>query len=157
MVLQKETHLMGLQMTTKGMDAEELLQLYAFLAAIADPVRKLSSVYTRIQSGAAASDRIFSYLDRQPRVQPNSSGRRLIRHHSSIEFRDVCFSYDPGMPILTNVHLKVRFGETVALVGLLRVKANVRVPRITELPIAFTVIVAVVTPGLKVSVPLAAW
>jgi ATP-binding cassette subfamily B protein/subfamily B ATP-binding cassette protein MsbA len=117
LVLQKETHLLGLQMTTKGMDAEELLQLYAFLAAIADPVRKLSSVYTRIQSGAAASDRIFNYLDRQPRVQPNSAGRRLLRHHAGIEFRDVCFSYEPGLPILTNVHLKIRYGETVALVG----------------------------------------
>jgi len=117
LVLQKQTHLLGLQMTSKGMDADELLQLYAFLAAIADPVRKLSSVYTRIQSGAAASDRIFSYLDRQPRVLANSTGRRLSRHQLGIEFRDVCFSYEPGMPILTNVHLKVRFGETVALVG----------------------------------------
>jgi ATP-binding cassette subfamily B protein/subfamily B ATP-binding cassette protein MsbA len=117
LVLQKERYLLGMQMTSKGMDAEELLQLYAFLAAIADPVRKLSSVYTRIQSGAAASDRIFNYLDRQPRVLPNSTGRRLARHQSTIEFRDVCFSYEPGIPILTNVHLKVRFGETVAMVG----------------------------------------
>ena len=56
-------------------------------------------------------------MDRQPRVLPNSTGRRLNRHHTSIEFRDVCFSYESGIPILTNVHLKVRFGETVALVG----------------------------------------
>lgn len=110
-------YLLGMQMSTSRMDYEELLQLYAFLVAIADPVRKLSSVYTRIQSGAAASDRIFNYLDRQPRVQPNTNGQRLPRHQTSIEFRDICFSYEPGLPILTNVHLKVRFGETVALVG----------------------------------------
>src|SRR5947209_7402053 len=36
---------------------------------------------------------------------------------SAIEFRDVCFSYEPGHPILTNIHLDIRFGETVALVG----------------------------------------
>jgi len=117
LVLNQKPYLFGMQMTSKPMESGELLQLYAFLAAIADPIRKLSSVYTRIQSGAAASDRIFNYLDRQPRVQPNSSGRRLDRHHASIEFRDVCFSYQPGQPILTNVHLKIRFGETVALVG----------------------------------------
>jgi ATP-binding cassette subfamily B protein/subfamily B ATP-binding cassette protein MsbA len=117
LVLQKQTHLLGLQMTTRGMDAEELLQLYAFLAAIADPIRKLSSVFTRIQSGAAAADRIFAFLDRQPRVHSNSNARRLDRHHAAIEFRDVCFSYEPGRPILTDVHLQVRFGETIALVG----------------------------------------
>jgi ATP-binding cassette, subfamily B, bacterial MsbA len=112
----EKPYLFGMKMAN-GMEAAELLQLYAFMAAIADPVRKLSSVYTRIQSGAAASDRIFNYLDRTPKVQPNSNGRRLSRHQASIEFRDICFSYEPGLPILTNVHLKVRFGETIALVG----------------------------------------
>ncbi len=117
LVLKNEHYLFRLQMTNNGMDAEELLQFYAFLAAIADPIRKLSSVYTRIQSGAAAADRIYTFLDRQPRVQRNSNSPRLPRHHSAIEFRDVCFSYEPGRPILTDVHLKIRFGETIALVG----------------------------------------
>src|SRR5436305_13472712 len=95
-------------MTSAPLETEQLLQLYALLAAIADPVRKLSSVYTRIQSGAAASDRIFAFMDRQPKVLPNSSGPRLERHHTDIEFRDVCFSYAPGHSILTGVHLHVR-------------------------------------------------
>src|SRR5207244_10093102 len=71
----------------------------------------------RIQSAAPTTDPTFPSPDFQPRVQPNSNGQRLTRHQSSIEFRDVCFSYEPGRPILTNVHLKVRFGETVAMVG----------------------------------------
>ncbi len=117
LVLSGHTHLFGLQMVQQRLDAESLLQLYALLAAIADPVRKLSSVYTRIQSGAAAADRIFNFIDLRPRVQGNCGNKPLPRHHASIEFREVCFSYDPGRPILTNVHLQVRFGETIALVG----------------------------------------
>ena len=99
------------------MQVETLLQLYTLLAAIADPVRKLSSVYTKLQSGAAAADRIFGSMDQEPRVQRNCDGPHLDRHHSSIEFRDVCFSYDPGRPILTNVQFNIRFGETIAIVG----------------------------------------
>jgi ATP-binding cassette subfamily B protein/subfamily B ATP-binding cassette protein MsbA len=117
LVLTKTTHLFGFRMIAQPMEAETLLQLYAFLAAVADPVRKLSSVYTRIQSGAAASDRIFSFLDRTPKVVGDSDGPILRRHRLSIEFRDVCFSYQPGSPILTNVHFAVQHGETVALVG----------------------------------------
>jgi ATP-binding cassette subfamily B protein/subfamily B ATP-binding cassette protein MsbA len=117
LVLNHETHLFGMRMTEHPLEAESLLQLYALLAAIADPVRKLSSVYTRIQSGAAASDRIFTILDCRPRVRANSAGPRLVRHREGIEFRDVCFSYEPGRPILTNINLGVRHGETVALVG----------------------------------------
>ncbi|HEV3263836.1 MAG TPA: ABC transporter ATP-binding protein [Gemmataceae bacterium] len=117
LVLNRQMQLFGVQVIDRPLEHESLLQLYVLLAAIADPVRKLSSVLTRIQSGAAAADRVFAFLDRQPRVQGNSTGRRLARHASAIEFRDVCFSYEPGRPILTNVHLKVRFGETIAFVG----------------------------------------
>src|SRR5207302_5842028 len=117
LVLDGKMHLFGMRMSDKQLDHEALLLLYGLLASIADPVRKLSSVYTRIQSGAAAADRIFAFIDRQPRVQSNSGNRRLERHHERIDFREVCFSYEAGTPILTNISLGVRFGETVALVG----------------------------------------
>jgi ATP-binding cassette subfamily B protein/subfamily B ATP-binding cassette protein MsbA len=116
-VLENTPYLFGIRMTSEPLQHEGLLQLYALLASIADPVRKLSSVYTRIQSGAAAADRIFHLLDRSPRVTANSSSLQLPKHQSSIEFRDVCFSYEPARPILTNIQLRVRHGETIALVG----------------------------------------
>jgi ATP-binding cassette subfamily B protein/subfamily B ATP-binding cassette protein MsbA len=117
LVLKDATHLFGLRMASQTMSHESLFNLFALLASIADPVRKLSSVYTRIQSGAAAADRIFAFMDRQPRVRGNSNCPRLPPHESTIEFRDVCFSYEPGRPILTNVQLQVHHGETIALVG----------------------------------------
>jgi ABC-type multidrug transport system fused ATPase/permease subunit len=91
--------------------------LYALLAAIADPVRKLSSVFTRIQASFSAADRIFAYIDREPTVRLNPDGPPLPRHGRDIEFRNVCFSYKPSEPILSGVSLTVRHGETVALVG----------------------------------------
>jgi ATP-binding cassette, subfamily B, bacterial MsbA len=117
LVLRKETDLWVFKMCDRPLESETLLQLYVLLAAIADPVRKLSSVYTRLQSGAAAADRIFHLADRQPHVRLNSDGPLLARHHATIEFRDVCFSYDPNKPLLTNIGLTIRHGEVIAIVG----------------------------------------
>ncbi len=117
LVLRDKTELFGITMTSYPMKPESLLNLYILLASIADPIRKLSSVYTRIQSGCAAADRIFYYMDREPKVRTNSGKPLLTRHSEGIEFRDVCFSYEPGRPILTNIHLHVRHGETIAFVG----------------------------------------
>lgn len=117
LVIKKETHLFGIEMIPAPMSGETLLELYAYLAAISDPVRKLSSVFTRIQSGFAASDRVFSFMDREPSIRRNTEGPILLPHHRDIEFRNVCFSYKPTDPILTGVSLSVRHGETVALVG----------------------------------------
>lgn len=117
-VLERPDRLFGfINLSDTPIDMESLLQLYALLAAIADPVRKLSSVYTRIQAGWAASDRIFGFLDREPKILANGGGPCLERLHTSIEFQNVCFSYDPGHPILSGVNLHVKNGEVIALVG----------------------------------------
>jgi ATP-binding cassette, subfamily B, bacterial MsbA len=117
LVLYKGTHIFGLRMTYSPLEMEELIQLYALLLAIADPVRKLSSSYSKVQAGAAAADRIFDFMDRKPYVQSNPFAPRLERHERSIEFREVCFSYNHGTPILSHINLKVEFGQTIALVG----------------------------------------
>lgn len=134
LVLTGSTQVFGVTLTSQPMEPETLLQLYILLAATADPVRKLSSVFTRLQSAAAASERIFECIDKQPKVLPNTAGPRLERptwlpkrgngetaaqppHRPYVEFRDVCFSYEPGQPGLLGVNLVVRAGETIAVVG----------------------------------------
>jgi ATP-binding cassette subfamily B protein/subfamily B ATP-binding cassette protein MsbA len=135
LVLNRQTHVWGVRLAPGPLEPEAMVNLYILLAAIADPVRKLSSVFTRIQSGCAAADRIFAFVDRRPRVRGNSDGPRLVRpavfaesssptvrpsaatRTAYLEFRDVCFSYDPERPILTNINLSFRAGETVAIVG----------------------------------------
>jgi ATP-binding cassette subfamily B protein/subfamily B ATP-binding cassette protein MsbA len=96
-----------------------LLQLYVFLAATADPVRKLSSVYGKLQQAEAASARIFEVYDREPKVEGNTDGPRPTGVHHQIEFRHVCFAYNPAAehPTLDNVSFTVKAGETIAVVG----------------------------------------
>ncbi len=117
LVIEQQTHLFGVKMMEHPMHSETLLQLYVLLAAIADPVRKLSSVFTRIQAGYAAADRIYSYMDSQPKILPNQDGPILQPHSKDIVFANVCFSYSPEKPILKGVSLHVKHGETVAIVG----------------------------------------
>jgi ATP-binding cassette subfamily B protein/subfamily B ATP-binding cassette protein MsbA len=119
LVLEEKTSIFGLKMTDQPMSFESLLQLYVFLAAIADPVRRLSSVYTKVQSGAAAADRVFALFDRAPRITPNADGPPVPKHAKTVEFRNVCFSYVAGQEpgTLNNIDLRVEAGETIAVVG----------------------------------------
>ncbi len=116
-VLEKPMFIGPFQIADQPLESETLLQLYALLAAAADPVRRLSNVYTRIQSGFAAADRIFAFMDREAKIQPNSDAPALERHHKDIEFRNVCFSYTPGQVLLEGIDLQINQGEIVAFVG----------------------------------------
>ncbi len=119
LVVTGHTHIFGLKMTSQPLGFEALLQLYAFLAAIADPVRKLSSVYTKLQSGGAASNRVFDLYDTKPEIKPNPEGVRILGVEHAIEFKNVCFQYhaDAETPTLDLVNLTVEAGETIAIVG----------------------------------------
>jgi ATP-binding cassette subfamily B protein/subfamily B ATP-binding cassette protein MsbA len=117
LVISGQKRVLGIQLTSTPLELSALLTLYAQLVGMADPIRKLSSVYTKLQSSAAACDRVFAAMDRIPQVQPNPDGPRLDRHCKEIEFQKVCFSYTPDRPVLSNVNLRVRAGETIAIVG----------------------------------------
>ncbi|HMB05223.1 MAG TPA: ABC transporter ATP-binding protein [Isosphaeraceae bacterium] len=106
-----------LQLASQRMAIEDLLYLYATLAGISDPVRKLANVHSRIQRAAAAADRICALMDRRPAVADKPGSIRLPRHRARIEFDEVGFSYNDREPVIHGLSLAVRHGETIALVG----------------------------------------
>ena len=117
LVLNGETHLFGIRISQQRLDMLSLLMFYAFLIGAADPARKLSDVLTRLQRAAAASDRIYALLDREPAVCDPRDPRPLARHCRDLVFDGVEFAYQPGRPVLYGIDLKIEFGETIAIVG----------------------------------------
>lgn len=109
--------LFQIQLASQPMMIEDLLTLYAMLAGMSDPIRKLANVHSKIQRAAAASDRICALMDREPAVADKSGAIHLQRHRQAVEFEDIEFSYDGRTPILRGVSLRVRHGERIAVVG----------------------------------------
>jgi len=100
-----------------GLDKDVFLGLLAVLAAMFDPVRKLSQVATRFYAADAAAQRVFDLHDRQGETDAPGA-RDLPRHADSIEFRQVNFTYpNATRPALRKVDLTIRQGECLAIVG----------------------------------------
>lgn len=83
------------------------------------PLGQLMQMANLLQSGLASAERVFEFLD-APEMRPESQQvpaawegprRGLIR------FEDVCFSYEAGHPIIQNLNLEVKPGQSVAIVG----------------------------------------
>lgn len=79
------------------------------------PVRALTEVNEKIQRGIAASASVFELLDTPG--EPDAGTVEVPRLRGEIEFRRVGFSYQPDAPVLHDINLKIRPGQTVALVG----------------------------------------
>jgi ABC-type multidrug transport system fused ATPase/permease subunit len=112
-----ELGLFRLQLAAQPMAIQDVMALYAVLAGVSDPIRKLANVHSKIQRASAAADRICALMDRSPRIAEIKDAVILPRHRRAIEFDCVTFSYVEGTPVLHGVNLTVRHGETIALVG----------------------------------------
>lgn len=117
LVLDSQTHLLGIRMSSRPLTWASLVVFYAMLIGAADPARKLSDVFTQLQAGAAAADRIYAMLDRQPQVRDPKDPQPLRRHSRELTFEEVHFAYQPGHPVLRGIDLRICFGQTVAIVG----------------------------------------
>lgn len=117
LVLSRETHLLGIRMSPRPLSPELLLLFYGLLAGAADPIRKFSDVFSQLQRAAAASDRIFDRLDRQPEVRDPKHPVPMKRHQHDLVFDRVHFAYRPNQPVLEEINLRVAFGQTIAVVG----------------------------------------
>jgi ATP-binding cassette subfamily B protein len=84
------------------------------------PIRDLSTKYTVMQQAMAAAERVFTLLDTNSPDAPSTteaSARSAGEEPPLIEFERVTFGYREDRPVLSDVSLKIRRGETLAIVG----------------------------------------
>ncbi|MFV2069258.1 MAG: ABC transporter ATP-binding protein, partial [Pirellulales bacterium] len=115
--LSHETHLFGIKISDRRLTTGACMLFYGLLAGVSDPARKLSSVFSNLQSGAAGADRVYAILDQEPAVTDPEKPRDLPRHARDLVFDRVNFHYDSQQPVLCDIDLRIAFGETVAIVG----------------------------------------
>ncbi len=81
------------------------------------PVRDLSDKYNILQSAMASSERVFKLLDDETFVNDPAKPEKVEKVVGAIEFKDVCFAYNPDEYVLKNISFKIDPGQTIAIVG----------------------------------------
>jgi subfamily B ATP-binding cassette protein MsbA len=90
----------------------------AFIIALIklyDPVRRMSGINNSFQQAFGASGRIFEILALD--TEKDSGQITLSRFSDRIDFDDVHFAYEPGVPVLEGISFSVGRGEVLAVVG----------------------------------------
>lgn len=83
------------------------------------PLRQIAQGMTQIQSAAAASERVFEFLDEEELEDESSKTNRLENIQGNVEFSHVKFAYPsaPDKEIIHDFSIKVKSGQKVAIVG----------------------------------------
>ncbi|MBO0850245.1 MAG: ABC transporter ATP-binding protein, partial [Pseudonocardia sp.] len=93
------------------------LAFAAYVGNLVGPARMMGSLVVSGQLARAGVERVYELIESQPEVTDPADPVELPAGPLSVELRDVRFGYTRDEPVLDGISLRVRPGETVALVG----------------------------------------
>jgi ATP-binding cassette, subfamily B, bacterial len=125
----------GLDLIAGAITAGTLVAFMAYTRHFFDPVEQLGHWFAEMQMAQASAERILSLIDAEPEIDDSPQVREAMAKQlelpararyaedgsaaeiQTIELKHVSFAYDPAQPVLEDINLTVRRGETIAIVG----------------------------------------
>lgn len=99
-----------------GLTSESLIAFLVVFSQILQPAKNISSAWFLMQKGMASVDRIDQILEAEETITQKHDAVPISEFRSEIEFRGVWYAYD-NEPVLKDINLKIRKGQTIAIVG----------------------------------------
>lgn len=94
-----------------------LILFTAYISRFWTPINTLASFYNSLLTAISYLERIFETIDEPVLVRDAPDTRPMPPIQGTVEFQDVCFSYEEGHRILDHINFTAGKGETYAIVG----------------------------------------
>ncbi len=107
----------GLKVASGSMSLGDVQAFIQYSRQFTQPLTQVASMANLLQSGVASAERVFEVLDAEEQ-EPEVAVPDVIEDpRGEVAFEDVSFSYSPDQPLIEQLNLSVRPGQTVAIVG----------------------------------------
>ncbi len=107
----------GIFVTKTWLDIGDITAFISYSRSFSMPIVQTANIANIIQSTVACAERVFEVLDEKEEV-PDPADAAIVEHpRGDIAFDHVSFRYREDQPLIEDMNLSVRKGETVAIVG----------------------------------------
>lgn len=94
-----------------------ILAMGTYASRFWQPITAIATLYNQLVNTLSYLERIFQMMDEPVEICDAPNAYALPPISGDVEFKNVTFEYEPGIPVLKNVSFKVKAGQSVALVG----------------------------------------
>lgn len=95
----------------------DLITFTLYVSVFTSPVRKLMQFMETYMQGMAGLDRFVAIMRTQPQVRDADDAKTLENVKGDVEYKNVSFHYDNGVPVLEDINIRIASGECFAVVG----------------------------------------
>lgn len=81
------------------------------------PLNDIANQFNLLQSAVAGAERVFEIMDEDMEMVDMPNAIELTNIKGEVSFKDMSFSYDKKVPVLKDINIDVKEGQTIALVG----------------------------------------
>lgn len=109
----------GLRVANGQLTVGDVQAFIQYSNQFTQPINQTANIANILQSTVAAAERVFEVLDEEEQI-PEPTAPKLIEAKAlrgAVEFDHVDFSYNPAEPLIEDMNVQVKPGQTVAIVG----------------------------------------
>ncbi|MCA9907433.1 MAG: ATP-binding cassette domain-containing protein, partial [Anaerolineae bacterium] len=107
----------GIQVESGGITIGGIQAFIGYVTFMLWPIQDLARVYASMQQSVASAERVFSLVDAKPQIVDRRGAVDPGTIQGDIVFENVDFAYEDDKPVIREMNLTVKAGETIALVG----------------------------------------
>ncbi|MCM0647001.1 ABC transporter ATP-binding protein/permease [Clostridium swellfunianum] len=107
----------GIWITRSLLGLGDILAFIQYSRSFTMPIVQTANIANIIQSTVACAERVFQILDEEEEIADSSDAVVLENPRGNVQFEHVDFRYVEDVPLIENMNLDVKQGDTIAIVG----------------------------------------
>lgn len=107
----------GFMVIRNAIEVGEIQSFFQYIRNFTQPIQQIAQVTNLLQSTAAASERVFEFLEEEEEDQTVENPADITKLDGSVQFDHVKFGYNPDQIIIHDFSAEVHDGQKIAIVG----------------------------------------
>lgn len=107
----------GFLVIKNAIEVGDIQSFFQYIRNFTQPIQQIAQVTNMLQSAAAASERVFEFLEEEEEDQKVDHPAATDGLNGNVIFDHVAFGYDPNQLIIHDFSAKVKDGQKIAIVG----------------------------------------
>jgi len=107
----------GMMVARRAIEIGDIQAFVQYMRQFTHPILQVANIFNVLQSTVASAERVFEILDEAEEIPDTADAKVIEFPRGEVQFEHVKFSYKDDVPLIEDLNIDIREGQTIAIVG----------------------------------------